>query len=122
MYNTRQCVSCLIAGVLLISLALCADAVIGNVQEKALKQHSASNIEMVLYSYAVGFVYILVGVLVSQSFLPAFLYCLKVYKLNITSNLMQEIGILRILVMFIYGAIDDLYQVGMGLGQGYVWE
>ena len=79
LYNTRQCFSCLIAGVLLISLALCADAVIGNVQEKALKQHFASNVEMVLYSYAVGFVYILVGVLVSQSFLPAFLYCLKVH-------------------------------------------
>ena len=29
-------------GVLLISLALCADAVIGNVQEKTLKQSSIS--------------------------------------------------------------------------------
>ena len=67
-----------ITGVLLISLALCADAVIGNVQEKALKQHSASNVEMVLYSYAVGFVYILIGVLISRSLVPAFLYCLKV--------------------------------------------
>lgn len=34
-------------GVLLITLALCADAAIGNVQEKALKAHSASNVEMV---------------------------------------------------------------------------
>lgn len=34
-------------GVMLISLALCADAVIGNVQEKAMKLHSASNSEMV---------------------------------------------------------------------------
>ena len=31
----------------LISLALCADAVIGNVQEKALKAHKSSNTEMV---------------------------------------------------------------------------
>uniref|UniRef100_A0A8D2B866 Adenosine 3'-phospho 5'-phosphosulfate transporter 2 n=1 Tax=Sciurus vulgaris TaxID=55149 RepID=A0A8D2B866_SCIVU len=32
--------------VMLISLALCADAVIGNVQEKAMKLHNASNSEM----------------------------------------------------------------------------
>lgn len=35
-------------GVLLISLALCADAAIGNVQEKAMKLHNGSNSEMVL--------------------------------------------------------------------------
>lgn len=34
-------------GVILISLALCADAVIGNVQEKAMKLHNGSNSEMV---------------------------------------------------------------------------
>lgn len=34
-------------GVVLISLALCADAVIGNVQEKAMKLHNGSNSEMV---------------------------------------------------------------------------
>ena len=36
------------AGIVLISLALCADAVIGNVQEMALKQSSIS--EMVYNS------------------------------------------------------------------------
>lgn len=36
------------AGVLLISLALCADAAIGNVQEKAMKLHNGSNSEMVI--------------------------------------------------------------------------
>lgn len=35
------------SGVLLISLALCADAAIGNVQEKAMKLHNGSNSEMV---------------------------------------------------------------------------
>ena len=68
----------IIAGVILISMALCADAVIGNVQEKALKEHSSSNVEMVLYSYAVGFLYILAGLLVTGSLIPAFLYCLEV--------------------------------------------
>lgn len=42
-------VSVLPLGVLLISLALCADAAIGNVQEKAMKLHNGSNSEMVLH-------------------------------------------------------------------------
>lgn len=64
-------------GVTLISLALCADGVIGNVQEKALKQHGASNTEMVLYSYGLGFFYILLGLLVTGGFMPAFQFCLQ---------------------------------------------
>lgn len=36
-----------VSGVILISLALCADAVIGNVQEKAMKTHKSSNTEVV---------------------------------------------------------------------------
>ena len=35
------------AGVFLISMALCADAVIGNVQEKTMKHFSAPNAEVV---------------------------------------------------------------------------
>lgn len=42
-----RCVSVWPSGVLLISLALCADAAIGNVQEKAMKLHNGSNSEMV---------------------------------------------------------------------------
>ena len=34
-------------GVILVSGALCADAVIGNVQEKQMKLHKASNVEVV---------------------------------------------------------------------------
>lgn len=37
----------ILPGVVLISLALCADAAIGNVQEKAMKLHNGSNSEMV---------------------------------------------------------------------------
>ena len=39
-----------ISGVILISLALCADAVIGNVQEKAMRAHKSSNTEVVSLS------------------------------------------------------------------------
>jgi len=34
-------------GVFLISMALCADAIIGNVQEKTMKHFSAPNAEVV---------------------------------------------------------------------------
>ena len=66
------------SGVLLISLALCADAVIGNVQEKALKQYSASNLEMVLFSYFIGFWYLLALVTLSGALIPAFSFCIEV--------------------------------------------
>lgn len=62
-------------GVILISLALLADGAIGNVQEKALKQYQGSNSEMVLYSYSIGFIYILIGLVLSGRLLPAFEFC-----------------------------------------------
>lgn len=62
-------------GVILISLALCADGAIGNVQEKTLKQYSSSNSEMVLYSYSIGFVYIIVGLILSGTLVPAYEFC-----------------------------------------------
>ena len=34
----------------------------------------ASNCEMVLYSYSIGFVYILIGEMVTGTFTPAFTY------------------------------------------------
>lgn len=35
-------------GIVLISMALCADAAIGNVQEKAMKGYNGTNLEMVI--------------------------------------------------------------------------
>ncbi|KOB71867.1 Solute carrier family 35 member B3 isoform 1 [Operophtera brumata] len=46
-------------GILIISLALLCDAIIGNVQEKAMKQYQASNNEVVFYSYAIAFLYLM---------------------------------------------------------------
>jgi adenosine 3'-phospho 5'-phosphosulfate transporter B3 len=48
-----------IFGVALVLCALIADALIGNVQEKAMKEYRSSNTEMVLYSYGIGFFYLL---------------------------------------------------------------
>jgi len=59
-------------------LALCADAVIGNVQEKAMKAHKSSNTEVVLYSYGIGFFYILIGEIFSGEFWPALTFYIQV--------------------------------------------
>ncbi|XP_064625069.1 adenosine 3'-phospho 5'-phosphosulfate transporter 2-like [Lineus longissimus] len=90
-------------GVLLISLALCADAAIGNFQEKAMKQHSSSNSEMVLYSYSVGFVYILVGMILSGQLIPAFTFCwsypMKTYGYAVIFSLTGYLGLNFVLTM-----------------------
>lgn len=50
-------------GITMISMALLCDAVIGNVQEKSMKTYGASNAEVVLYSYSIGFLYIFIVML-----------------------------------------------------------
>ena len=48
-----------------------ADAVIGNVQEKAMKQYGSTQVEVILYSYSIGTVYLLGGQILSGNFVPA---------------------------------------------------
>ncbi|KAK0419253.1 hypothetical protein QR680_014039 [Steinernema hermaphroditum] len=64
-------------GYLMISGALVADAVIGNVQEKAMKGYKAGNNEVVLYSYSLGSLYLLFGTVVSGEFWNAFWFFLE---------------------------------------------
>lgn len=52
-------------GITMISMALLCDAVIGNVQEKSMKSYGATNAEVVLYSYSLGFLYIFVVMLLT---------------------------------------------------------
>lgn len=59
-------------GVIIISTALVFDAVIGNVQELAMKKHKAPNSEVVFYSYGIGFVYLFVCMLLSGHFVSGF--------------------------------------------------
>ncbi|XP_045463924.1 adenosine 3'-phospho 5'-phosphosulfate transporter 2 isoform X1 [Harmonia axyridis] len=56
-------------GIIMISMALLCDAIIGNVQEKSIKTYGAHNAEVVLYSYAIGFLYLLVIMLATGDFL-----------------------------------------------------
>lgn len=70
--------NCCVLGVILISSALFCDALIGNFQEKMMKKHNASNAEIVLYSYFVGFVYLLFVLLVSGEFKNGTEFCIQV--------------------------------------------
>ncbi|XP_048761216.2 adenosine 3'-phospho 5'-phosphosulfate transporter 2-like isoform X1 [Ostrea edulis] len=90
-------------GVILISLALCADGAIGNVQEKAMRQYEASNTEIVFYSYGIGFLYILVGLFLSGNFFPAFEFCkeypMQTYGYGILFSISGYIGLAIVLTM-----------------------
>ncbi|KAJ8033269.1 Adenosine 3'-phospho 5'-phosphosulfate transporter 2 [Holothuria leucospilota] len=97
-------------GVIMIMSALCADAVIGNVQEKAMKAHQASNTEVVLYSYGIGFWYILAGLIVSGRLIPAYLFCnqypVKTYGYAVIFSLTGYIGISFVLQLIrLFGAL-----------------
>ncbi|EDO32018.1 predicted protein, partial [Nematostella vectensis] len=97
-------------GVVFISLALCADAVIGNVQEKTMKAYRSTNTEVVLYSYGIGFVYILVGLTVSGSLLDAFQFCaqhpVQVYGLAFLFSISGYLGITFVLMLVrLFGAL-----------------
>ena len=59
------------AGVVMISSALLADAMIGNVQEKAMKKFGAPNCEVVFYSYSLGLVYLAIALIVSGKLIPS---------------------------------------------------
>lgn len=64
-------------GYAMISFALLADAIIGNVQEKAMRNYEASNNEVVLHSYTIGCLYILVLTLVTGQLFSGFFFFLK---------------------------------------------
>ncbi|XP_075869835.1 adenosine 3'-phospho 5'-phosphosulfate transporter 2 isoform X1 [Nelusetta ayraudi] len=99
-----------VTGVMLISMALCADAAIGNVQEKAMKLHNGSNSEMVLYSYSIGFVYILTGLLCVGGLGPAVAFCsehpVKTYGYAFLFSLTGYFGISFVLALIkLFGAL-----------------
>lgn len=73
-------------GVFIISMALVFDAVIGNVQELAMKKHKAANSEIVVYSYGIGFVYLFVFMLLSGDFYSGFKFSWNVSLMKFLRN------------------------------------
>lgn len=70
-------------GVLMISSALICDAAIGNVQEKSMKVYKATNTEVVLYSYSIGFAYLFIIMLVTGDLGRGMAFCSKVGCVNL---------------------------------------
>lgn len=91
----------MLTGLLLISLALVADAVIGNVQEKTMKKFSSSNSEMVLYSYSIGFIYILIGQILTGQLWSAFAFCwqypIQTYGYGLVFSCTGYVGLIVVL-------------------------
>ncbi len=81
-YSHTHTHSYMYIGILLITLSLCADAIIGNVQEKAMKQYSASTVEIIIFSYSIGILYLLLWTAVSGILVPAFHFCLEVCNIT----------------------------------------
>ncbi|XP_006814182.2 adenosine 3'-phospho 5'-phosphosulfate transporter 2-like [Saccoglossus kowalevskii] len=90
-------------GVVLISMALFADAAIGNVQEKTMKQYNATNTEVVFYSYFIGFIYILCGLLIHGSLYNAFQFFaqhpMKTYGYALIFSITGYLGISFVLAL-----------------------
>ena len=65
-------------GVIIICSALVADAAIGNYQEKIMKEHHVPNVEIVFFSFIFGFLFVLIGLLLTNNFFPSLEFWNKV--------------------------------------------
>lgn len=88
-----------IIGVLMISCALLCDAVIGNVQEKYMKIYGASNTEVVLYSYGLGFVYLAFAMTLSGGLFEGINFCSQVPSVYFYALLFSLSGYLGIQIV-----------------------
>uniref|UniRef100_A0A6M2DZ47 Adenosine 3'-phospho 5'-phosphosulfate transporter 2 n=1 Tax=Xenopsylla cheopis TaxID=163159 RepID=A0A6M2DZ47_XENCH len=90
-------------GIIMISLALLCDAVIGNVQEKAMKEFSAPNAEVVLYSYSIGFIYLFIILLATNNLLSGIQFCAmhpyETYGYGLLFSLTGYLGIQIVLTL-----------------------
>ncbi|KAF5280583.1 hypothetical protein FQR65_LT00336 [Abscondita terminalis] len=90
-------------GVIVISMALLCDAIIGNVQEKNMKNYNASNSEVVLYSYAIGFIYLFVVMFVSGDLFTGVQFCsqhpVQTYGYALLFSLFGYLGIQIVLTL-----------------------
>ncbi|THD27455.1 Adenosine 3'-phospho 5'-phosphosulfate transporter [Fasciola hepatica] len=60
-----------VIGVILVTIALCCDGALGNVQELAMRKLKATNTEILFHSYSIGFVILLFCLLLSGNFVPS---------------------------------------------------
>lgn len=75
--DTKISPSFSITGVVLISVALLFDAIVGNVQEKAMATYATPNSEIMMFSYSIGSVLLLLILAATQQLVPAVDFCAK---------------------------------------------
>lgn len=92
-------------GIAMISSALLCDAIIGNVQERSMKRFNASNAEIVLYSYSIGFIYIMSVMLITGDFLEGLRFFLTVLFPKPHLSSFQLLLLLSIHLLFTGGFI-----------------
>ncbi|CAF2930154.1 unnamed protein product [Rotaria sp. Silwood2] len=92
-------------GVIVICSALVADAIIGNYQEKIMKTHHVSNVEIVFYSFMFGFFIILTGLLLTNNFFSS-MHPLPTYGYGLLFSLFGYLGMDIVLTLIKeYGAL-----------------
>jgi len=97
-------------GVIIICSALVADAIIGNYQEKIMKAHHVSNVEMVFYSFMFGFLMILISLLATNNFFSSMAFWnkhpLRTYGYGLLFSVFGYLGIDIVLTLIKeYGAL-----------------
>jgi len=71
-----------IYGVFLVSLSLVTDSLVGNLQERAMKQSESTNKDMIFFTYSFGFLYLLLWhLLVEKNLEEAFFLSYEVYHI-----------------------------------------
>ncbi|CAF1117830.1 unnamed protein product [Adineta ricciae] len=92
-------------GVFIICMALVADAIIGNYQEKIMKTHNVPNVEMVFYSFMFGFVMVLFGLLLTNNLFSSIVFWSKILS-HVITHPVQTYGYALLFSVFGYLGID----------------
>eukprot|EP00455_Lapot_gusevi_P018733 TRINITY_DN2026_c0_g1_i4.p1 TRINITY_DN2026_c0_g1~~TRINITY_DN2026_c0_g1_i4.p1 ORF type:complete len:415 (+),score=93.50 TRINITY_DN2026_c0_g1_i4:56-1300(+) len=79
-------------GVLLICIALVADALIGNAQEKVMTTYKASTTEMIFYSKGIGCFILFLALVVTGELRPAFTFCWNHPRVYLYILFMASVG------------------------------
>lgn len=129
-------------GVILVTCALCCDGALGNFQEMAMKKFGCSNTEILFYSYTVGCAFLITGLTVSATLVPAFRYFnhhpMKTYGLGFLFSISGYFGMQFVLcLVHSHGALTAVtvttFRKAVSIilsfilfkkpfSQGYIWS
>lgn len=99
-----------VTGVMLIATALLFDAVVGNVQEKAMATYHTPNTEIMLFSYSIGALLLAALLAGTQQLLPAARFCAQhpweTYGYGSVFSLLGYLGVQMVLTLI---SISDAF-------------